>query len=43
VARGGACARQSQRGTFSQPRKLPAVEGSIGGNDDNDGAFALPG
>lgn len=43
VASGGACARQSQRSTFCQPRELPAIEGSIGGDDDDDGSFALSG
>ena len=42
MARGGACARQSQRGTFSQPSELSAIEWSIGGNDDDDRALALP-
>ena len=34
VARGGACARQSQRGTFRQSRELSAIERSIGGDDE---------
>jgi len=41
VARSGARARQTQCGTFSQPSELPAVERSIGGDDDDDRAFTL--
>ena len=41
VARSGACSRQSQHSTFRQPRKLPTVERSIGGDDNDDRAFAL--
>ena len=40
VARGGACARQSQRGTFRQSRELSPIQRSIGG-DDNRPWFAL--
>src|SRR6185295_13530858 len=41
VARGGACACQSQRGTFRQSRELAAIERSIGGDDNDDGTLTL--
>ena len=41
VARGGAGARQSQRGTFRQSRELAAIERSIGGDEHDDGTFTL--
>ena len=41
VARGGACTRQSQRGTFRQSRELAAIERSIGGDENDDGTLTL--
>ena len=41
VARSGACARQSQRGTFRQSRELAAIERSIGADENDNGTLTL--
>src|SRR5688572_2410285 len=43
VTCGGACTSQTQSSTFCQSSELPIVERGIGGNDDDDRTFALPG
>ena len=41
VAHGGAGPGETERGTFGQSGELSTIQGCIGGNDDDDGAFAL--